>query len=224
MNEIYRETITLKTRSLSDLVRVLQNVGSTHQRIVGSGQDEMRRRGYLWMIAQQKLQMDRYPNLGETVTVSTWLSDVRHGMYRRHSEICTPAGELLIQAAAVWILVDAKTRAFSMREVEVPLYQSGRELPRFSLLRPMKTEELYDFTVPHEYIDANGHMNNAHYFDVVEPLLPENATIRTAQIDYHGEAYEQEHLPVGYTQTDFTLLVQARHQRGLCFRMKLEYQ
>lgn len=224
MEAIYRQTVTLPGTGVSDLLHLLQETASQHQTSLGMGRREMYHRGLLWMITRQKLVFYRTPADGEEVTVSTWLSEGKHGMYLRQYEVSAAADDVICRAAAIWTLVDAEKRVLSMTPLAVPFCQSDAQMERFPLLRSLDTVQEYTFTVPAEYLDENGHMNNARYFDAVAPILPKGGILHTAQVDYHAEAREGEVLTIGYTGTDHSLSVQAWGDRGLCFRMKLEYE
>ncbi len=224
METMYSQTTALPGTGISDLLHLLQETASAHQMLLGSGRQEMRCRGLLWMVTRQKLVFYRTPADGEEVTVSTWLSERKHGMYLRQYEVSVTGGDVICRAAAIWTLVDAEKRALVMMPLTVPFYQSRAQLERFPLLRPMETEREYIFTVPAEYLDENGHMNNARYFDAVTPILPKSGVLRVAQIDYHREVREGESLAIGYVMEDNSLRIQARNDKGLCFRMKLDYQ
>ena len=224
MKMIDTHTVMLSDETPAALCALLQDAASQHQSLLGSGREEMQSHGLLWMVMRQKLLLHRAPVSGETVTIRTWLSEARHGMYLRQYELTDAVGAALCQAAAVWALVDAESRTLAQLRLDVPLCQQECRLPRFPLLRPIETTQEYTFTVPTEYLDENGHMNNARYFDAVTPILPTNGDLYAAQIDYHLEAREGESLAIGYAVEDNSLLIQAQGDRGLCFRMKLEYQ
>ena len=224
MNEIYKQRVMLKREEISELLALFQQAASNHQSALGMGREEMFCRGLLWMITRQKLRVNRIPISGEDVTLSTWLSEERHGMYLRQYELTDADGAVLCQAAAVWGLVGAESRKLSPLRLKMPIHQEKHQLPRFPLLRPVETEQKYSFTVTAEYLDENGHMNNARYFNVVAPILPKNLALRAAQVDYHMEAREGDSLAIGYVMEENRLLIQARGDRGLCFRMKLDYE
>ena len=82
-----------------------------------------------------------------------------------------------------------------------------------------------EFTVPHEYIDRNGHMNNARYFDACDLILPSSAvgaapTYISAQ--YSVEAYEGESLTVKLAAAegkDYSISIES--ERGTHFRARI---
>ena len=224
MEAVYQQTAVWNGGTVSDMLHLLQECASAHQTALGTGREEMLRRGLLWMITRQKLVLERPAVCGERITVTTWLSGMRHGMLLRHYEMTGADGAIICRALAVWTLVDAETRTLAQAPLSVPLVQREGELSRFPLLHPMETVQGYPFTVPHAYVDENGHMNNARYFDAVAPILPKDGTLHSVQVDYHREACEGETLVIGAATQGKTLLVQADGESGLCFRMKLEYE
>ena len=224
MEAVYQLTVIWNGITTADMLRLLQESASQHQNALDMGQEKMRRLGLLWMITRQKLVFKRQPVPGEPVTVTTWLSEARHGMYLRHYEMTGTDGAMICRALAEWTLVDAGKRTLTHLSLPVPLVQKEGQLSRFPLLRPMETMREFSFSVPQAYLDENGHMNNARYFDAVMPILPKEGVLRTAQVDYHLEACEGETLVIGYTAQENDLLIQAQGNRGLYFRMKLVYQ
>ena len=224
MEAVYQSNEVLRGVTIADVLHLLQETASQHQSALGTGRETMCRRGLLWMITRQKLIFERQPFCGERVTVTTWLSGARHGMYLRHYEMAGEDGGVICRAAAVWTLVDRETRTLAQLPITVPLVQREGQLSRFPLLHPMETVREFSFIVPQAYLDENGHMNNARYFDAVTPILPKDGVLRTVQVDYHLEACEGETLTIGYAAQENDLLIQAYGGRGLCFRMKLAYE
>ena len=224
MEAVYQSEEVLRGVSPAAGLHLLQESASQHQTALGMGREEMSRRGLLWMIVCQKLVFDRLPFCGEKVIVNTWLSETRHGMCLRHYEMLDANGAVICRATAEWTLVDAEKRTLTRLSLPVPLTRQEGQLPRFHLLRSVEPGWQFSFTVPQAYLDENGHMNNARYFDAVAPILPKEGILRTAQVDYHLEALAGETLAVGYTAQGKNLLIQAQGDRGLCFRMKLEYE
>ena len=221
--EVFEQNIIWESKTLAELFGCLQTAASRHQDALGSGREEMARRGLLWMITRQKLVLARVPANGEPMLLRTWLSEGRHGMYLRQYVVAAAhSGAVICRAAAVWTLVDAEKRALAQEPLPIPFYREEGQLARFPLLRPMETARTYRFTVPREYLDENGHMNNARYFDAVTEILPQGVP-HSVQADYHTEALEGETLAVGYTVREKGIEVQAQGDRGLCFRMKLSY-
>ena len=224
MEAVYQLEEVLRGASPAEVLHLLQESASQHQHTLGTGREAIARRGLLWMITWQKLVFDRLPFCGEKVTVKTWLSEARHGMYLRHYEVLDASGAVICRAVAEWTLVDAEKRTLVQLSLPVPLTRQEGQLPRFHLLRSVEPGWQFSFSVPQAYLDENGHMNNARYFDAVAPILPKEGILRTAQVDYHLEALAGETLAVGYTAQGKNLLIQAQGDRGLCFRMKLEYE
>ena len=224
MNTVFQQTAVWRDGTVSNLLRLCHNSAAEHQTVLGIGRQEMRQQGLLWMIVQQKLVIMRRPIDGECIVVTTWLSETRHGTLLRQYELTGADGAVLGRAAAVWALADAEKRTLATMPLPVPLTQRAGQLPRFSLLRPMELTQAYHFTVPGEYVDENGHMNNACYLDAVTPILPAGGVLRGIQVDYHTEAVEGETLAIGYAVRGKDLLIQAQGDRGLCCRMKWEYE
>ncbi len=63
------------------------------------------------------------------------------------------------------------------------------------------TSNSSEFKVPFSYVDINGHMNNARYFDLADDLIPaakEGLMPKNINVRYQVEALEDEVLEVSW--------------------------
>ena len=98
MVNTYDETFTLRPRDcdlnekwrLSAILETMQDVAGTHSILLGCGRDVLVRQNIAWVLSRSELHMDRYPAVGEQITVHTFshadtylfLSPIFH-LYRR---------------------------------------------------------------------------------------------------------------------------------------------
>ena len=93
-------------------------------------------------------------------------------------------GEKLGEACALWTLVDAQSRRMIRPEdygVDLKGLKTGEEgaLPRAP--EKLEQQESRIFTVPEEYLDLNGHMNNTRYYELAEASIgPDSGTQSSA--------------------------------------------
>ena len=82
--------------------------------------------------------------------------------------------------------------------LSVPGTVRGLELANPRSLMPKPLLNVQRRTVRYSHLDVNGHMNNTHYLDWVEDLLPsqfhENCPAHDFTICYHAEATEGQNL------------------------------
>ena len=102
------------------------------------------------------------------------------------------AGELLLSAEGLWAIMDIESRGMirgEERGIELDGVEEGRLRP-LRRLSPPEGGESFPLSPRPEQIDENGHMNNAAYFDALEPMLPADLQGRCPRvicIDYEHE-------------------------------------
>ena len=110
----------------------------------------------------------------EDIVLKSWPGRNMHLLFPRHYSMETGEGEPLLKASAIWSLVDAETRKVVFPErygVEIEGVTTGDEIALPSTIRKLDCDREREFTVPYSYVDLNGHMNNARYFDLAEDCI-----------------------------------------------------
>ena len=212
----------------SQLFFLLQDVALSHCRAIDLGRDKTTDKGFLWVVTQQTVHVDRMPSDEEQVTVLTWPGPSRHMFMPRYTEILDNSGKTVVSASACWMLMDAATRkAVYAKEagITLPEVTTGRETPFLNRLMSLPLTEEFTFTVPYSYCDLNGHMNNSKYFDLACDHAPEAADGKQAtllQAEYKSEVHLGESLLVKYGADNgayyFTGAVGERDCFRLCIR------
>ena len=83
--------------------------------------------------------------------------------------------------------------------------------------------ESADYTVPHEVLDENGHMNNTRYYDLAEAMLgTAGRPLRAALVEYVAEAREGDTLHLAWGR-EGDLFALEGHTESPAFRMNLAY-
>ena len=212
---------------LSRLFTMLQEAAIAHTERLGMGRERTLDRGILWAVAMQRLRVRRLPEYDERVILESWPGEMMHVLFPRYSRLTGEAGETLVEASALWILMDARTRARVFPE-RAGVFLPGLGADGIPLPRALKAAGGEDtpFVVPYSYCDLNGHMNNARLPDIAEDLMPQDlrgGAIRQVEAEYLGEARPGEAivLRTGLDGCAFAL-AGSREGRPL-FRLRLEY-
>ena len=123
-------------------------------------------------------------------------------------------------------LIGAESRTFAFRhgiQIDGCSPENAPALPETPKLLPTKRQFL--FTVPYSFIDLNGHMNNARYFDLAEDHLPpaaEGRPLRSVSVEYSHEARLGETLSVSVGEENGVFTFAGMSSRPV-FRMRLAY-
>ncbi len=212
----------------SALFGLLQEASIRHTEALGAGRAVTLDRGLLWAVTLQRCEIARMPTYDEKVTVETWPGETMHVLFPRYYVLRDERGEPLLRASALWVLMDQKTRKLVFPEragVRVEGTVTGEELSLPTPPPALETHPVGRFRVPYSYVDLNGHMNNARYFDLAEDRLPapaEGRPLREVLSQYAGEARLGEELEVAVGEEKGRYLVTGRGEREL-FRLSLTY-
>ncbi len=220
---------TSRRLRLSTLFTMLQEASIAHTTELGMGREKTLDKGLLWIITLQQATICRLPVYDEHITLTSWPNPTMHLYFPRSYRITGEHGETLIEASALWALMDQATRRIVFPEqhgivIDGTANQSDPPFPRAP-----KMPELTDtqtFTVPYSYTDLNGHMNNTRYFDLAEDRMPEllrARPIRTIQVEYSAEAKGNETITL-HTSASETAFAMVGETDKRLFRMLLTYE
>ena len=234
---VYQEKIHLRAKDVdlyrrlrtSELFRLLQEASIRHTEQLGMGRDKTLDKGILWVLTQQRCEIRRMPEYDEHVLLKSWPGRNMHLLFPRYYSMETADGEPLLKASALWCLVDAESRKVVFPEkygVRIEGAETGEEIELPRPIRRMDCTEKRGFTVPYSYVDLNGHMNNARYFDLAEDSIPAAAAgekLRLICAEYSNEAHLGEELQLHWGREEGRYYLEGGADKT-CFRMQLEYE
>ncbi len=184
--------------SLLAAINYLQDCSTFQSTGLGLEIDSLSTRGFAWVLANWRIEVDRLPAFGEKITLSTWCYEMTRAHALRNFTIST-GGESVVRADSQWFVFDAETghaarvpedqRAFVE---DVPPLEMGRPERR---LRPEgEAVEAPPVRVSRSLIDTNRHVNNAQYvalaLDALEAVgEPAPETPMTLQVQYRSMAF-----------------------------------
>lgn len=200
MDLIFRMACRAGGRGPAATARLLEQAAGIHAAGLGVGIDTLRAEGKAWMLVQLGLAASRWPEPGEAVEVITWPSRRTAGARAwREFEVVSGAGETLVEAATVWLIVDLERRRPArlprfLLELDFPARQTRIELAEIPD-PPAGAAEVRHRTVLAEDLDINEHVNNTAYVGWAEELAGWGK-MRRLQADYVGEALLGERIGI----------------------------
>lgn len=131
-----------------------------------------------WMLYRWKVEIIRYPEVKEDVSVKTWISKLDRFYAYREFTMKDSKGNIVARASTVWICVDMNKK----RPIRIPKdYSDQMNIfgdPNFEEFSGFKGEvdiETYsDFKVRRSDIDYNQHVNNTKYLSWLLESIPED--------------------------------------------------
>ncbi len=217
--ETYRvrtyETDPQGRASIQTLCNYFQEAAGNHALAYGVPIEALLARDLTWVLARLHVQIDAYPQQGETVRVETWpvafvgIYAYRHFLVYRMDED-GQASQCLGRGASAWLVVDMQR----MRPIRIPPPISEIVPPErppaiagdFDRLKPPDgAEHERRFRVRYSDLDVNRHVNNVCYAEWAVETVPE-AVLHTCQLSAIELQFRAE------TTLGDTVVAQARQQ------------
>ena len=176
----------------------------------------------------QRAEIARLPEYDEEVVLKSWPGEMMHLFFPHYYSMETAAGEPLLKASAMWMLIEQEDRSLVFPEeygVQIAGVVTGDEIAQPGKPRRMECTDETTFTVPFSYVDLNGHMNNTRYFDLAEDLIPaaaEGRSLREIAIEYANEAKLGDEIRVTLQADGDTFYVSGETEKKV-FRLAMGY-
>ena len=104
----FSEVDHTKQITLPGVINYFQDCSTFHSESIGLGVDYFAEHGRAWVLNAWQVVVDRYPKLGEHITVSTWPTEF-NGLYGlRNFRMQDKEGKTLAYANSVWVYMDMK--------------------------------------------------------------------------------------------------------------------
>jgi acyl-ACP thioesterase len=173
----------------------LLHAASDHASQRGFGFSDMTEKRIAWVLSRLAVEINRYPEISESVTLYTWIDEVGRLFTSRCFELTDSAGLPVVFARSIWAAIDLQTRRPTPLDVGgLSVYLSDRPCPieRPGKIAPVENEtEGIPYQVKYSDLDINGHFNSLkyieHILDLFEPDLFREKEIRRFEIAYLSE-------------------------------------
>ncbi len=177
------------------LLNYLQDAAYGHSVSLGFSARDLFKKGLTWVLSRYHIQVERFPVIGEKVTVRTWYPGPQKPFYLRDWEVLADDGNVLVRATSSWLILDMVTMK--------PADDEGlldRLEPRpvraieddFNTL-PELVEAQWEtrFSVRLSDTDLNRHVNHVHYIqwalESITGCVPERSHPGTMEAGYRAE-------------------------------------
>ncbi|MEG2700677.1 MAG: thioesterase [Hungatella sp.] len=190
----YSETDEYGALSLIGIMNYLQDCSTFQSEDLGLGIACLANHNRAWWLSSWQILIDRYPQLGEEVLISTWSYGFK-GIYGyRNFTIQDQQGNYLVRADSTWFFFDTAAGSPVRASTEdIRGYEEGEErLPMPNLPRhipiPQDYREGAPIVIGKHHLDSNHHVNNAQYVEIAKESLPDDFVIRTIWVEYKKAA------------------------------------
>ncbi|WP_343210397.1 acyl-[acyl-carrier-protein] thioesterase [Anaerolentibacter hominis] len=219
----YSEIDENKRLDLGSVINYFQDCSTFQSEDLGIGLNWLSSRHLAWLLSSWQIVVNRFPGLGEEITVSTWANDFKSLYGTRNFMLKDKDGNVCAYANSYWIYMDME----KLRPVRIPaeieaLYQPEPRLDMDYASRKITlpdTEPVIQssFPVSHANIDTNHHVNNGQYIKMAEGYLPKDFSLRQMRAEYKMSAVLND-IIVPYTyETDKAFYVSLANEQGKPF-------
>jgi acyl-ACP thioesterase len=147
---------------------LLQEAAAAHAAELGVAVDGLLEHGVAWVLSQLKLEILRWPRVGDTLVISTWPEAASATRTERRFLLNASNGEELGQALTLWLVLDLERR----RPVRLPDFVAAALAPVVRSSAPTRFEPIPALPEVHEErrlavgysdLDLVRHANNAAF-------------------------------------------------------------
>lgn len=196
------------------MVRFFQEIAAYHSAVVGAGPDVLFEKGVIWFLNRLEIEIFRYPELHEKITVTTWSRGFKRFKGFREYLITSDQGEIA-RGTSVWIFFDVRRNRISKIPPDI-LDRYGveqekwfdNEIDAWHSCGKIEPESIIDISLRYSDFDVNSHVNNAVYFGFLETMYyqtirPDLKPIRNIKIRYNQEIDRGEkHIQAGWKKNE----------------------
>ncbi len=189
----YSETDHNGVLTLPALVNHFQDCSTWQSETLGIGMRWLAEHRRAWVLSHWQIVVDRYPELGEEVTVGTFARRFRSITANRNFYLRDASGRLIARADSTWAFMDLdRGRPVRPTPEHYEPYGVGDALDMPAEERhvsvPEQLSEGEPVRIRRHHIDTNGHTNNAQYVLMALDLVPRELTPRRLRVDYRRSA------------------------------------
>jgi acyl-ACP thioesterase len=172
------------------------HAASNHASQRGFGFSDMTGKHTAWVLSRLAMEIVRYPEMSEPVTLYTWIDEVGRIFTSRCFELVDGAGRPCGYARSIWAAIDMQTRRPTPLDVEAlsAWLVEGRDCPieKPGKIPPVEHEtEGIPYRVKYSDLDINGHFNSIkymeHLLDLFDLELFVSREVRRFEIAYLSE-------------------------------------
>jgi len=156
------------------LLSVAIKASSDQSDELNRGTDYINTLGVTWVITQTEVTINRLPQVGETIKVTTNPTEFNRFFCYRDYLVYTEAGEELVKITMAFVLMDIENRKMSSVDAELmaPFESSQvKKIKRWPKIEKVSGEDHQLYHVRYYDLDSNHHVNNAMYFNWMIDVL-----------------------------------------------------
>lgn len=220
----YFEVNKLGIASPTTILTLLEETAAEHCYSIDHSLFQLEKENIGWVLVSGIMEMERYPNYKEKITIRTWLSEYTNIRGVRENIIYDEDNNIIGRAKGIWVFFDIERRRpakifdeikekWSFCSEESLSYNVSEKIP----LVDMPDYEL-EFKVNRYDTDMNKHVNNIQYLQWVLESVPEDIINNYYLHSIDGRFISEAH----YGQTILSLTKNDMENESFIHTIKIE--
>ena len=194
---------TNKKLGLFGLLQLLEEIASEHALKLGFGYESYNEKGFFWVLVRQKLCMDYWPKLNDTITIKTWTKPVL-GSYAIREYKIMMNNKTIGACSSTWMILDSITRKPKKIENAIDLFKPCTDYAldftakKISLPKDMVSTKTFEVRISD--LDMNNHVNNIKYTQWILDSIPfkyhKSLGVKTFEINFAIETFLEDNIEI----------------------------
>lgn len=215
----YSEVDSEGRLTMAALINYFQDCSTFQSEDLGLGVSYLKEARLVWVLCSWQIVVERYPELGERVTVGTQPYDLKGFLGYRNFAMLDGQGNYIARANSLWSLLNTETgKPAAVPEVMVERYVRAPRLEMDYSSRkisvPEGIAEQEALTVKKHHLDTNHHVNNQQFLDMAMDFLPEGFCIGQVRAEYKRQAFLHDVLIPGIAGGEDRIVVRLADENG----------
>ncbi|MCI8615280.1 MAG: acyl-[acyl-carrier-protein] thioesterase [Lachnospiraceae bacterium] len=190
---------------LESLLDYFQDCSTFQSEDLGLGVDCLKERHLVWVMSFWQIVVERYPNLGETVTIGTAPYDFKGFLGFRNFLMTDEKGDRLACANTIWSLLNTQTgmpvkAPEDMREKYILEPKLDMEYASRKIQIPENMEQQEKVPIRPRHLDTNHHVNNGQFVKIAIDSLKSSGRIKQLRAEY------KKQVVLGDVLTPYTMI------------------
>lgn len=145
------------------------HAASNHASQRGFGFSDMTEKHTAWVLSRLAIEINRYPEMSEPITLYTWIDEVGKIFTSRCFELIDGNNMSVGFARSIWAAIDMQTRRPTPLDIEaLSVYVSDKVCPieKPGKILPVENDSNgIEYQVKYSDLDINGHFNSIKYME-----------------------------------------------------------
>ena len=210
------------TVTLPGIINYFQDCSTFQSEDIGEGRAKLAKKKRAWILSYWQVIVDRYPKMGEKITVGTFSSGFQGLFGKRNFVMKDERGQQVACAHSLWVYLDVESgRPVRPDQEEIDAYgeEPPLEMPYEGrkIVLPKETKDLPVFPVRKYHIDTNEHVNNCQYVQMALEVLPEEIQVHKLRVDYKKSAVLGDRIFPKYAKEEDRVVVELCDEGGKAY-------